>query len=574
MKKILLSLLCLVMLVSMVACSKGKKDTEETTTPDTSTDEVVTLTGTGKGFGGPITVTVKKQGDKIISVDAVGEKETNGIGSNAIEQLPKKIVEANSADVDVIASATISSQGLIYAVNNALDPEKYPAPEEESKVPETPQEVTAAKVFQGFGISNVGRVGPGKDDTDTQVYSFSQVFAHTLFDEEGKILSLQVDVLEVATPNYDGDGMPHFSGFPGQGGYNYDENHDEKVEGKTKDTEDNFQTEVNGWVTKRERGDAYRMNSGTWASEMDSYEKLFVGMTVEEVEQWFAKYTSDLNGRPLKADSDKPEDKAKYEKLSDAEKDMLVDVVSGATMSLKDGHGNIIEAIKNSYENRVGLDITDAASQGFAVLSTPRVGPGKDDTDKQVYSISQVAANTLFDKEGKIVALYVDTVEVATPNYDGASMPHFTGFPGQSYNNDENHDGKVDGQLTATEDTFLAEVNGWVTKRQRGEEYKMSTGTWSSQMDAFQKLFVGKTVAEVEDWFAKYTSDLNGRPLKADSDKPEDQAKYEKLTDDEKAMLVDVVSGATMSLNDSHGNIIGAIKKSFENRVDIDLTIK
>ncbi|WP_313133037.1 FMN-binding protein [Anaerocolumna sp.] len=574
MKKVLLSLLCLVALTSMVACSKGKKGTEEGKTPETSNDEVVTLTGTGKGFGGPITVTVKKQGDKIISVDAVGEKETQGIGTNALDQLPNKIVDANSTEVDVVTSATITSQGIIDAVNNALDPEKYPAPQEESKEPEKPEEVTAAKVFQGFGVSNMGRLGPGKDDTDTQVYSINQVFAHTLFDEEGKILSLQVDVLEVATPNYDGDGMPHFSGFPGQGGYNYDENHDGKVEGKTKDTDDNFLAEVNGWVTKRERGDAYRMNSGTWASEMDTYEKVFVGMTVEEVEQWFTKYTSDLNGRPLVADSDKPEDQTKYEKLTDDEKAMLVDVVSGATMSLNDGHGNIIEAIKDSYENRVGIDITAAASQGFAVVSAPRVGPGKDDTDTQVYSVSQVLANTLFDKDGKIVALYVDTLEYATPNYDGASMPHFTGFPGQAYNNDENHDGKVDGQITATDDTFLAEINSWVTKRDRGEEYRMGTGTWASQMDAFQKLFIGKTAAEVEEWFAKYTSDLNGRPLKADSDQAEDKAKYDKLTDDEKAMLVDVVSGATMSLNDSHGNIIGAIKKSFENRANIDLTIK
>jgi len=117
------------MLVSMVACSKEKKGTEEATTTDTSKEEIVTLTGTGSGFGGLITVTVKKQGDKIISVEAEGADETEGIGTNALEQLPAKIVEANSTDIDVIASATISSQGLIYAVNNALDPEKYPAPE-------------------------------------------------------------------------------------------------------------------------------------------------------------------------------------------------------------------------------------------------------------------------------------------------------------------------------------------------------------------------------------------------------------------------------------------------------------
>lgn len=127
MKKVLLILMCCVMIGSMVGCS-GKKDSKDAAADTTS--EEVTLTGTGKGFGGLITVTVKKQGDKIISIDAVGDKETDGIGSKAIDELPAKIVEANSTEVDVVSSATITSEGLIYAVNNALDPETYPAPEE------------------------------------------------------------------------------------------------------------------------------------------------------------------------------------------------------------------------------------------------------------------------------------------------------------------------------------------------------------------------------------------------------------------------------------------------------------
>lgn len=39
-------------------------------------------------------------------------------------------------------------------------------------------------------------------------------------------------------------------------------------------------------------------------------------------------------------------------------------------------------------------------------------------------------------------------------------------------------------------------------------------------------------------------------------------------------MLADVVTDATMSINDSHGNILAAIKASFDNRVDIDLQVK
>lgn len=564
MKKLLSVALCVLMLLSIVACAKG-----------TQAPVAETLTGVGKGFGGEVKVTVTKEGDKITNVVAEGPNETNGIGSKAIDELPAKIVEANSTEVDVIAGATITSDAIIYAVNNALDPAAYPAPTDEVKEDKEPENVTAAEVYQGFGLVSTGRLGPGKDNTETQVYSFNDVFAHTLFDQEGKILALTVDVLEVATPNYDGDGMPHFSGFPGQGGYNYDENHDEIVDSKTVDTEDNLAAEVQGWVTKRERGDKYRMNTGTWQQQMDKFEELFIGMTVEEVEDWFEKYTSDLNGRPLKDGSEKPEDKSKYDALSADEKAMLADVTSTATMSLNDGHGNIVAAIKESFENKVPLtDLTEAASKGTVVLSSHRVGPGKDDKEVQVYSLNKVFVNALFDKDGKIASIYIDQQEVATPNYDGASMPHFTGFPGQSYNNDENHDEKIDGTLTATDDGFLAEVEGWATKRERGDGYVMGTGTWTDQIKKFEEIFVGMTVEEVEEWFAKYTSDLNGRPLKDGSDKPEDKAKYDKLSADEKAMLADVTSAATMSLKDSHGDLVGAIKKAYELREEINLTIK
>ena len=563
MKKVLITLLCATMMASLTACGNSNKETAEK------------LTGKADGFGGVVTVEVTKEGDKITNVVAVGDDETSGIGSKAIEELPAKIVEANSADADVVSGATVTSNAVIYAVNNALNPAEYPYPVE--KVEESDKDAEAietAKVYQGFGLDNTPRIGPGKDSTDTQVYSINQVFANVLFDEDGKILSLVIDQLETATPNYDGESMPHFSGFPGQS-YNIDENHDETVDGTIEVTEDSFTEEVSSWVTKRDRGEDYKMGTGTWTSQIEEYQELFVGKTVEEIEEWYNKYCSDLNGRPLKEGSDKEEDKAKYDALSDEDKSMLADVVTGATMSLNDSHGNIIGAIKKAYENRVPLSIESASAQGFGLNNTPRIGPGKDDTDTQVYSVNQVFANTLFDEEGRIVSIYIDQLEYATPNYDGEGMPHFSGFPGQGgYNYDENHDEKVDGKTEDTEDNFVAEVTSWVTKRDRGDGYKMGTGTWASQMDKYQELFVGKTVEEVEEWFNKYCSDLNGRPLKEGSDKEEDKAKYDALSDDEKAMLTDVVTGATMSLSDSHGDILAAIKASYENSKKIDLKVK
>ena len=531
------------------------------------------LTGTADGFMGPITVEVTMDGDTITGVTVVSNSES--APGTALEDIPAAIVAANSPDVDIVAGATYTSNGIINAVKNAISgSSSESAPAEEDSQEAEPEAVETAEAYQGFGLSNTVRMGPGEDDTGTPVYSINQVFANVIFDGEGKILEIYVDQLEYATPNYDGAEMPHFSGWPGQGGYNNDSDHDAVVDGVTPDTEEQFTSEVEGWVTKRDRGDTYVMGTGTWHEQMDAFQELFIGMTVDEVQEWFDKYCSDANGRPLKEGSEAEGDAEKYAALSDEEKEMLVDVTSSATMSLNDSHGNILAAIVDAYENRVPLQSLSASGMGFGLSNTVRMGPGEDDTGTPVYSINQVFANTLFDDEGRIVAIYVDQLEYATPNYDGAEMPHFSGWPGQGgYNNDSDHDAVVDGVTPDTEEQFTSEVEGWVTKRDRGDTYVMGTGTWHEQMDAFQELFIGMTVDEVQEWFDKYCSDANGRPLKEGSEAEGDAEKYAALSDEEKEMLVDVTSSATMSLNDSHGNILAAILDSFEDQVPVDITV-
>jgi uncharacterized protein with FMN-binding domain len=80
-----------------------------------------TLTGTAEGFGGDVTVTVVVKGDDIISVEAVGEGETPGIGSMAIDELPAKISEADSTEVDGVSGATYTSDAIKAAVQSALE---------------------------------------------------------------------------------------------------------------------------------------------------------------------------------------------------------------------------------------------------------------------------------------------------------------------------------------------------------------------------------------------------------------------------------------------------------------------
>ena len=533
-----------------------------------------TFTGEAEGFSSEekIKVTVTLDNGKITAVVVDSHAESDGIADPALEQIPAAIVENNTPDVDVAAGATWTSKGIIAAVKDALEKAGAApgAAEEEAKEPVV---IEAAEAFIGLGVHNSGRIGPGKDDKDVQVYSINQVFAGVLFDADGKILYAKLDQLEVASPNYDGDGMPHFAGFPGQLPYLYDEDHDGKIDGVMETDNDGFQADIAGWQTKRERGSAYKMNSGTWESQMDAYEAFFVGKTVAELEELFERVFSSRNGRPLKDGSTNEEDKAKYDALSDEDKKLLADVTTGATMSLNDSHGNLLAALKAAYENRQPV-AASAASLGLGFDFSGRIGPGKDNTDTQVYSINQVIALTLFDADGKIVQSVMDQIEVATPNYDGAGMPHFSGFPGQGgYNYDFNHDEIVDGKLVTNNDGFQAEIAGWQTKRERGNSYKMNSGTWASEMDAYQAFFAGKTLDELDELFARVFSSRNGRPLKDGSTNEEDKAKYDALSDEDKALLADVTTGATMSLNDSHGNLLGALRNSLDKKLPVELTI-
>ena len=62
-----------------------------------------TYEATAQGYGGSVTVTMTVDADSITDVKAVGENETEGVGSKAIEQLPGAILEAQSCEVDGIA---------------------------------------------------------------------------------------------------------------------------------------------------------------------------------------------------------------------------------------------------------------------------------------------------------------------------------------------------------------------------------------------------------------------------------------------------------------------------------------
>jgi FOG: LysM repeat len=213
---------------------------------------------------------------------------------------------------------------------------------------------------------------------------------------------------------------------------------------------------------------------------------------------------------------------------------------------------------------------TKKVYEGMGYKMNFRNGPGADEAGAPVYSFNVAMARATFDAQGRILDVYIDGLEVSTPNYDGASMPHFSGWPGQAGMSIADHNtGKITGISVNTVESATAELGGWLTKRQRGDSYHMNPANeWYKQMDFYQNFFKGKTVAELETWFSKYTTTA-GRPIKSNTTNADDLAKYNKLTDAEKADLADVVSGATMSLRDAHGDFLGAVSEAYKNRQEV-----
>ncbi|MCL2299592.1 MAG: FMN-binding protein [Firmicutes bacterium] len=90
-----------------------------------------TYTGIGAGHSGPIEVelTIDDAGG-IANIVILSQSETPGYAAGALALLPKSIAEKQSLGVDAVAGATLSSQGILAAVADAItqaggDPKDY-----------------------------------------------------------------------------------------------------------------------------------------------------------------------------------------------------------------------------------------------------------------------------------------------------------------------------------------------------------------------------------------------------------------------------------------------------------------
>ncbi len=76
--------------------------------------------GRANSFGGPMEIEVTIYSGKISSINILKHQDTIGIADEAILLMPKRIVSANSTDVDVITKATVTSKGIMAGVEDAL----------------------------------------------------------------------------------------------------------------------------------------------------------------------------------------------------------------------------------------------------------------------------------------------------------------------------------------------------------------------------------------------------------------------------------------------------------------------
>ena len=124
----------------------------------TSSDAGVSgdFTGTAKGFGGDVSVTLTLTDGAITGCTAEGKDETQGVGSEAIAKMPGEIAESGSIAVDGVSGATITSNAIKEAAAAAitaagLKPEDFQTAVENNAEPAEDSTVDTDIVIVGAG---------------------------------------------------------------------------------------------------------------------------------------------------------------------------------------------------------------------------------------------------------------------------------------------------------------------------------------------------------------------------------------------------------------------------------------
>ncbi len=77
-------------------------------------------TASAEGYAGQVFVEVEFDESSILSVRVTSHSETKNLGDRAVEEIPLRIVDAQTWNVDAITSATITSEAIQEAVKDCI----------------------------------------------------------------------------------------------------------------------------------------------------------------------------------------------------------------------------------------------------------------------------------------------------------------------------------------------------------------------------------------------------------------------------------------------------------------------
>lgn len=124
-------------------------------------DTTYTGVGDGKNGTGSVEVSVTLNDAKeIVAVEVTNNGDDAGVSDPAVAEMPGRIVDANSLNVDTVAGATLTSKGILAAVEAALvsagvDPDDYKAAADVAEVTKTPVEETTDVLVIGAGMAGL-----------------------------------------------------------------------------------------------------------------------------------------------------------------------------------------------------------------------------------------------------------------------------------------------------------------------------------------------------------------------------------------------------------------------------------
>ncbi len=76
--------------------------------------------GSGEGVHGVIKLSVSVEKGRIAEIRIDEQHETKGVSEVALDEIPRAIIKAQSTEVDTVAGASVTSEGIIAAVEMAL----------------------------------------------------------------------------------------------------------------------------------------------------------------------------------------------------------------------------------------------------------------------------------------------------------------------------------------------------------------------------------------------------------------------------------------------------------------------